>query len=393
MSFDQGVFQPALAIGVQTPFDWRFELERVVHHNTPEILYSSADRIESDSDEADEFRSTSLMFNAVRDFRVGEAFRPYLGAGLGWTKAHLHFSRPRIEDGPLFIPRDDIIDDDDTTLAFQLIAGFTIPVTRRFDMALDYRYWSAPSLKYEEVSGADLDTQMDVHSVWFHVRYHAPDAGVFGSERPRAAHPSGWYVAAHAGGVFAEDSDVKDTETIIDAFNFGPIGSVAIGYALNDRWHFELAGSHQNNTIEVLEVSGAIGEDEASGELNLSTVMLNAIRHFAPGSAIRPYLGVGAGMARGAYEVNARTFCRNFICGTVEDRYRFVDDEATGFAAQAIIGVEIAISPRLSFTADYRYWRALGFELESPTGQAVEINRQNSNSLMAGLRFRLGPVN
>ncbi|MBM4206235.1 MAG: hypothetical protein FJ194_19170, partial [Gammaproteobacteria bacterium] len=73
MSFDQGVFQPSLALGIQTPHLWRFELERVVHQNAPEILYSSAARIESDSDEADEFRSTSLMFNASRDFEVGDA--------------------------------------------------------------------------------------------------------------------------------------------------------------------------------------------------------------------------------------------------------------------------------------------------------------------------------
>jgi len=390
MSFDQGVFQPSLALGIQTPHLWRFELERVVHQNAPELLYSSAARIESDSDEADEFRSTSLMFNAFRDFEVGDAFRPYVGLGLGWTKVHLHFSRPRIDEDPIFVPREARIDDDDTTLAFQFIAGFTIPVTKRFDVALEYRYWSAPSLKFEELSGADLDTQMDVHSTWFHLRYHAPNSGVYGSSRPRAEHPSGWYVATHSGGVFAEDSDIKGTEIILDSFSPGPIGMLVIGYALNSRWHFELAGSHQRNSIKVLELSGAIGEDDASGELQLSTVTLNAIRHFARQSAIRPYVGIGAGVVRGAYDVSARTFCRNFVCGTVEDRYEFVDDEASGITVQAILGVEVAITSRLSFTADYRYWRALGIEMKSPTGESIEVNRQNSNSVNAGLRFKLG---
>ncbi len=389
MSFDAGVFQPAIAFGVQTENNWRFELERVVHHNAPQILYSSSARIESDSDELDEFRSTSLMFNVLWDFRIGEALRPYVGAGLGWTKVHLHFSRPHIDEDPIFIPREDRFDDDDTSLALQFIAGFTVPVTRRFDIALDYRYWSAPSLKFEELSGADLDTQMDVHSAWFHVRYHAADRGPFRGERPRASHTSGWYVAAYAGGAFAEDSDVKGTENILDAFHFGPIGAVALGYALNDRWNFELAAGHQNNTIEVLELSGGIGEDEASGDLDMTTVTVNAIRHFAPESAIRPYIGVGTGMARGAYDVTARTFCRQFVCGTVEDRYEYVDDDATAFTVLAILGVEIAITPRLSCTADYHYWRTTGFELKSPTGETREINRQNSNSIMAGLRFKL----
>ena len=391
MNFDQGVFQPTLAAGMYLFDHWRVELERSVHENSPEILYSSSAALESDSDEADAIRATSLMLNVFRDFEIGIALRPYLGVGIGRSKVALRFSEPRIEADSINIPRRDIIHDNDTGLALQLIAGFTVPISRHFDIAADYRYWQASSVNLQELSGADFDTDHRVHSAWVHLRFHGADAAGGGrSPAPRAEPMRGLYIATGLGGQFVEDTEIVDTESVFDAFDIGPVINIALGYGLGERWRFELEGGYRHNAVEVFEISGAVGEDFASGELNMTTLMANSIFQFAPGSALRPYAGVGVGLIRADYEVNTKTFCKRFTCGTVEERALIVDDKDMTFAAQAILGVDIAVTQRLHFTADYRYLLTGKFQLEAPDGSDLELRTQRANMLTAGFRYALG---
>ncbi len=390
MRFDQGVFQPNLAIGMRFMDDWRVEFEHSVHDNSPEILYSTRARFESDADDADSVHSTNLMFNVVRDFDVGLALRPYLGLGIGQSDVSLRFSTPRIDEAPLNIPRRDIIHDHESTLAWQFIAGFTVPISRRIDVAVDYRYLQAPSVQLQEISGADFKDAYGVQSVWMHLRLHTAGFGSDASPAPRSEPMQGWYVAGNLGGAFSEDAEIIGGERVVDAYDPGPITNFALGYSWRDRLRLELEGGYRHENIEVFETSNAIGEDLASGGLSMSTLMMNTIFQFYPGSSMRPYLGVGVGLARADYKIDTRTFCKSFACGVVEERARLLNDNDTTFAGQAIIGVDIAVSPRLHFTADYRYLLTGKFGLQAADGSDLEIRTQRSNSVTAGLRYSLG---
>lgn len=390
MNFDQGVFQPTVAIGMRFLDDWRVEFERSVHDNSPQILYSSRAAVESDSDEADSIHATSLMLNVVRDFDVGLALRPYIGLGIGQSDVALRFSTPRIDEEPINIPRQDVIHDHDSTLAWQFIAGFTVPISRRLDIAVDYRFLQAPSVQLQEISGADFKDAYGVQSLWMHLRLHTADSGRFDSPAPRTEPMRGWYVAGNVGGAFSEDAEITGTESVVDAFKIGPAINAAVGYSWRDRLRVELEGGYRKHSILVFETSGAIGEDQADGDLSMSTLMMNTYFQFYPGSSLRPYVGVGVGMVRADYAIDTRTFCRQFVCGAVEERARIVSDNDTTFASQAILGVDIAVSPRLHFTADYRYLLTGKFGLQAPDGSDLEIRTQRSNSVTTGLRYSLG---
>lgn len=390
MRFDQGVFQPSIAIGMRFMDDWRVEFERSVHDNVPEILYSTRTRFESDSDDADSVHATSLMLNVVRDFDVGLALRPYVGLGIGQSEVALRFSTPRIDEAPLNIPRQDIIHDHDSTLAWQFIAGFTVPISRRIDVAVDYRYLQAPSVQLQEISGADFKDAYGVQSVWMHLRLHTAGFGSDRSPAPRAEPMQGWYVAGNLGGSFSEDAEIIGGQRVVDAYDPGLSTNVALGYSWRDRLRLELEGGYRHEDIEVFETSNAVGEDLANGGLSMSTLMMNTIFQFYPGSSMRPYVGVGVGLARADYKIDTRTFCRSFVCGTIEERARVLNDNDTALAGQAILGVDIAVSPRLHFTADYRYVLTGKFGLQAPDGSALEIRTQRSNSVTAGLRYSLG---
>ena len=390
MNFDQGVFQPTVAVGMRFMDDWRVEFERSVHDNSPQILYSSSAAVESDSDEADSIHATSLMLNVVRDFDVGLALRPYIGFGIGQSDVALRFSTPRIDEDPINIPRQDIIHDHDSTLAWQFIAGFTVPISRRLDIAVDYRYLQAPSVQLQEISGADFKDAYGVQSLWMHLRLHTAGSGRFDSPAPRTEPMRGWYVAGNVGGAFSEDAEITGTESVVDAYKIGPGINVAFGYSWRDRLRMELEGGYRNHSVLVFETSGAVGEESASGDLSLSTLMMNTIFQFYPGSSLRPYVGMGVGLTRADYNIDTRTFCQRFVCSAVETRARIVDDNDSTLSAQAILGVDIALTRRLHFTADYRYLLTGKFGLQAPDGADLEIETQRSNSVTAGLRYSLG---
>jgi OOP family OmpA-OmpF porin len=108
------------------------------------------------------------------------------------------------------------------------------------------------------------------------------------------------------------------------------------------------------NDVEVMEFSKIIGEDSASGSVESYSLMMNVILQFAPGSTIRPFVGVGAGWMRSSYDISTAGFCRNRVCDPVEQKAMLVDDHGTAGAAQAMFGVDVAISERLRFSAAFR---------------------------------------
>ena len=71
-----------------------------------------------------------LMINGYYDFPTGSAITPYLGAGIGYADADITFNPSGI----------DIVDDSDSTFAYQLTAGAEFAVSDSFDLFGQLRY-------------------------------------------------------------------------------------------------------------------------------------------------------------------------------------------------------------------------------------------------------------
>lgn len=389
LEFDRGRYLPVGAVGAKFGDAWRMELDASLRRTTPEILYSPSAGIEIDPDKGDLIRATSLMVNVLRDFPVGIAWRPYVGAGIGVTRLDFHLSEIELDQRP----RRDIVNDQSTAFAYQLIAGFTVPVSRRLDLAADYRWWQAPWPDLQDVTGADLGIDHTVHSAWLQLRYHAPNAGVMPSPAPRHKARRGFYVSAGIGGGFAEDANEMNTVVGIDAFDLGPAATVAAGYVWRERWRFELEGAYLRNTVDVIDFRRSQGEDSGSGRVKSYSLMANAIFRFAPGSSVRPMLGLGVGLVHSSFDVDVSGVCEFFVCGA-EHHFKLIDDNDSAYVAQAIVGVDVAVSKRITFTADYRYWITSRFEMRFADGSGFEASpyetRLRSNTVMVGVRYSLG---
>ena len=198
----------------------------------------------------------------------------------------------------------------------------------------------------------------------------------------------GFYFETTIGGGFSEDSDVADTVIGLDAFDLGPVVTAALGYSWRKRWRFELEGQYRNNEVEVIDFRPARGEDAADGQVKNYSLMANVIYQFAPGSSIRPFIGVGAGLVHGSFDIDVFGICERFVCGP-ERNEKLIDDDDNTNAAQIMAGVDVALSPRTMFTVDYRYWRTKDFKMEQPDGSPFELYLRNT-SITVGVRYSFG---
>lgn len=95
-----------------------------------------------------ELESTSVMLNALIDFNTGGPFTPYLGGGLGVAMVDASGF------GVGAIPA--VLDDDDTVLAYQLIAGAGYDVSTNTEIFAEYRWFATddPDVTTSTATGA-----------------------------------------------------------------------------------------------------------------------------------------------------------------------------------------------------------------------------------------------
>ena len=90
-----------------------------------------------------------VLFNGYYDFSTASAFTPYVGAGLGVAMVEAEGF------GVATIP--DVLDDDDTVIAYQLMAGIGYDLSERTNIFAEYRYFGTES--------ADVTTSVSTGSV------------------------------------------------------------------------------------------------------------------------------------------------------------------------------------------------------------------------------------
>ena len=101
-----------------------------------------------------------LLFNGYYDFSTSSAFAPYVGGGLG--VANIEAEGFGVDAIPV------VLDDDDTVIAYQLMAGLGYDISDRTNIFAEYRYFGtdSPELTTSPATGS-VTTDLDFSSNQF----------------------------------------------------------------------------------------------------------------------------------------------------------------------------------------------------------------------------------
>lgn len=157
VDFDLGLIGGG-AVGIDIDENWRAELEYMYRSNDVDDFGGS----EIDADSGD-FASVAIMANA--EYRFGtsdQAFRPYVGAGLGLIE-EIDFDVEGGDDAGEFSDRG--------AFAFQLMAGADYSLNDSWSLGAELRYFDAGSVKLDGDGDRDLEADYRLTSLLLGVRY------------------------------------------------------------------------------------------------------------------------------------------------------------------------------------------------------------------------------
>ena len=107
--------------------------------------------------------ATSLMANVFADFDIGEPLvKPFLGLGIGLARVDVDGVNP--VNGVT-------VDDDDISVAGQLLAGASFQLSDQMDLVAQYSYIYVPSLEFNVGAAGDSDTDYAAQTVSLGLRY------------------------------------------------------------------------------------------------------------------------------------------------------------------------------------------------------------------------------
>jgi OOP family OmpA-OmpF porin len=98
----------------------------------------------------------SFMVNALWDFGDDDGVQGFVGPGLGVARVK---SRLGVNTNANFL------DDSDTVVAWQAIAGVRAPLSDNIDVSLKYRFFNAPGVTLTDVAGRSMYGRFRSHSI------------------------------------------------------------------------------------------------------------------------------------------------------------------------------------------------------------------------------------
>ena len=192
----------------------------------------------------------------------------------------------------------------------------------------------------------------------------------------------GFYVAASGGANLLADSDASEPgATGTFEFDTGFALSGAVGYAQGP-WRAELDITYRENDFDSATVTATIfgttitASGQLEGDASSLAFMATGYYDIDTGSPVKPYLGLGIGVAR--VDVNDLRLAGSALTPVN------VDD--TVFAFQITAGASFEMNQNLDLTLHYRYFRTADPEFGSG-GVTTEAEYRN-HSVMAGVRYR-----
>ncbi len=97
----------------------------------------------------------SFMLNGLFDFGADDGLQGFVGGGVGVARVDVH----NILSSPTWL------DDSDTGIAWQALAGIRAPLSDSWDVGLKYRYFNAPNVDLVDRLGAQVGTSFKSHSL------------------------------------------------------------------------------------------------------------------------------------------------------------------------------------------------------------------------------------
>ena len=108
--------------------------------------------------------SLSFMLNGLLDFGPDDGLQGYVGGGVGVARTKYEVS-PYSNLAPS-------IDDSDSGLAWQILAGVRAPLTDTIDVGLRYRYYNAQDVALVDLGGNTLEDTFTSHSLMGTLEYN-----------------------------------------------------------------------------------------------------------------------------------------------------------------------------------------------------------------------------
>lgn len=107
--------------------------------------------------------SLFVMANAYYDFSLGDmGVKPYVGGGLGYAQVDVDYSPSGVG----------IVDDDSGVLAYQAMAGATLPLSERIELFGGYRYRATEDVEVDvSLFPATLEIENETHLFEVGLRY------------------------------------------------------------------------------------------------------------------------------------------------------------------------------------------------------------------------------
>ena len=407
LDYDLGFRSASLSAGYAFRNGVRTELEAGYRRNELEVLSFSDSRSTLNTGASDAVDTFTGFANLYYDFSPQIAVQPYLGAGIGVadTRYRTSFSTPtdftRFET-PLFTERD-------TSLAWQVMLGASTSLTPRTRLSAEYRYWQSGKISFSDDAGTSYRTRHKLHMAGLKLQFFpAAQREIYYSGQTRDStnrHNSirhstayGLYFAARAGVLAAEDSDLDDpnqvlADTNFDAFDLGPMGALALGYAFDPQhaslggWllRSELEANFFTNDTDVVDFGKLPGEFRLDGPVKVRALGLNLLTQPRRRAGLTPYIGIGIGYANVDYQVEVLD-ADNTGQPQPNSRAALVDDSAGSVTVQGLLGVSVALRKNLQLELGYRYWWAPKVRLRGPAGERLNTEH-SAHAIHLGLRF------
>ena len=119
-------------------------------------------------DQGGDVHAYAAMINLYYDFNRGGGFEPYLGVGVGAARINAN-----AHDGTL----PSHLDGEDTSIAYQALAGVAIGLGEQLDLDIGYRYFVAPEGEYGGTgAGAPWEAYYDDQAVTVGLRWQFASA-------------------------------------------------------------------------------------------------------------------------------------------------------------------------------------------------------------------------
>tara|TARA_R110002012_G_scaffold134368_2_gene287619 strand:- start:591 stop:1646 length:1056 start_codon:yes stop_codon:yes gene_type:complete len=115
-------------------------------------------------DVSGDVNALSFMLNGLLDFGPDDGLQGYVGGGVG-------VARTSYEVTP-YSNLASSIDDSDSGLAWQVLAGVRAPLTDNVDVGLRYRYFNAESVELVDLGGNSLEDTFTSHSLMGTLSYN-----------------------------------------------------------------------------------------------------------------------------------------------------------------------------------------------------------------------------